>query len=68
MMVKANFTFFIDRSAGSTSVFYWQKYQLTITAGQSVISGITSGMDREPIMDIGFRRDEQGGSGGVFVK
>jgi hypothetical protein len=53
---------------GQFCVFYWQKYQLIITAGQSVISGITSGMNREPVMNMEFRRDEQGGSGEVFVK
>jgi hypothetical protein len=41
---------------------------LIIPAGQSVISGIASGMNRAPVMDIGFRRDEEGGSGEVFVE
>jgi hypothetical protein len=53
---------------GQFCVFYWQKYQIIITAGQSVISGITSGMNRAPVMDMEFRRDEKGGSGGVFVE
>ncbi|MDD3554530.1 MAG: hypothetical protein PHC35_08480 [Deltaproteobacteria bacterium] len=66
MKVKAKFTF--CRSAGLASDFYWQKYQLIITAGQSVISGITSGMDRPSVLGMGFRRGEKGGSGGVFVK
>ncbi|MDD3554273.1 MAG: hypothetical protein PHC35_07150 [Deltaproteobacteria bacterium] len=57
MMVKANSAIFIGRNA-----------RLSITAGQSVISGITSGMGREPVMDMEFRRDEKGGSGEVFVK
>jgi hypothetical protein len=57
MRIKANFAFFIGRNTSSLS-----------TVGQSVISRITSGMDREPIMDMGFRRDEKGGSGGVFVE
>jgi hypothetical protein len=52
---KANSTFFIGRSAA-----YYKK--------QVNPSGITSGMDRAPVMDMEFRRDEEGGSGGVFVK
>ena len=39
MMVKADFTFFIGRSAGSGSDFYYQKGRFIISAGQSVISG-----------------------------
>jgi len=57
MRIKANSTIFIGRSDG-----------LAITAGQSVICGITSGMDREPVMNMEFCRDEKGGSGGVFVE
>jgi hypothetical protein len=68
MMVKADFTFFIGRSAGSASDFYYQKGRLIIPAGQSVISGIAVGMGRKPMMSMGFHRDEKGGSGGVFVK
>jgi len=41
---------------------------LIIPAGQSVISEITSGMNRAPVMNMGFRRDEEGGSGEVFVE
>jgi hypothetical protein len=40
MRLKANSTFFIGRSAGSASDFYYQKGRFTIPAGQSVISGI----------------------------
>ena len=49
--------FFIGRNA-----------RLSITAGQSVISEITSGMNGAPVLDMGFRRDEKGGSGEVFVE
>ena len=68
MRIKANSTFFIGRSAGSASVFYYQKARFIIPAGQSVICGITSGMDREPVMDMECRRGEKGGSGEVFVE
>jgi len=68
MRIKAKFTFFIGRSAGLASDFYWQKYQLIITAGQSVISGIAVGMYRPSVLGMGFRRDEKGGSGEVFVE
>jgi hypothetical protein len=68
MRLKANSTFFIGRSAGSASDFYYQKGRFTIPAGQSVISEITSGMNRAPVLDIEFRRDEKGGSGEVFVE
>ena len=54
MMVKANSTFFIGRSAGSASIFYYQKGRFIITAGQSVISGITSGINGAPVMDMEF--------------
>jgi hypothetical protein len=57
MRIKATFAFFMGINTSSLS-----------TVGQSVISRITSGMDRAPVMDMGFRRDEKGGSGGVFVK
>jgi len=57
MRLKANSKIFIGRNA-----------RLAIIAGQSVISGITSGMNRAPVMDMEFRRDERGGSGGVFVE
>jgi hypothetical protein len=39
-----------------------------IITRQSVVSGIVAGMDKEPMMNMEFRRDEKGGSGGVFVK
>jgi hypothetical protein len=48
--------------------FYWQKYQLIIPAGQSVICGIAVGMDRALVMNMEFCRGEEGGSGGVFVE
>jgi hypothetical protein len=66
MMVKAKFTF--CRSAGSASNFYYQKGRFIITAGQSVVSEIAVGMNRASVLDMEFRRDEKGGSGGVFVK
>jgi hypothetical protein len=59
---------FIGRSAGLVSDFYYQKGRFIITAGQFVISGITSGMDRAPVMDMEFCRGEKGGSGEVFVE
>jgi hypothetical protein len=65
---KDQFHFFIGRSAGSASDFYYQKGKFIIPTGQSVVSEIAVGMDRAPVMDMGFRRDEKGGSGGVFVK
>ena len=68
MRIKANSTIFIGRSDGSTNVFYYQKGRFTIPAGQSVICGITSGIDREPVMNMGLSRDEKGGSGEVFVE
>ena len=60
MRVKANSTIFIGRNAGSASDFYYQKGRFIIPAGQSVISGITSGMDRPFVLDMEFRRDEKG--------
>jgi hypothetical protein len=57
MRLKTNSAFFIGRNTSSLS-----------TVGQSVISRITSGMDREPVMNMEFCRDEKGGSGGVFVE
>jgi hypothetical protein len=66
MMVKAKFTF--CRSAGSASDFYYQKGKFIIPTGQSVVSGIAVGMDRPPVLDMECRRDEKGGSGGVFVE
>jgi hypothetical protein len=68
MMAKANSTFFIGRSAGLVSDFYYQKGRFIITAGQFVISGIAVGMDRAFVLGMGFRRDEKGGSGEVFVE
>jgi hypothetical protein len=68
MMVKADFTFFIGRSAGSASDFYYQKGSFIISAGQSVIIGIAVGMNRASVINMEFRKDEKGGSGGVFVK
>ena len=67
-MVKTNSAIFIDRNASSASDFYWQKYQLIISAGQSVICGIAVGMNRALVMNMEFCRDEEGGSGGVFVE
>jgi hypothetical protein len=55
MMVKANFTFFIDRSAAHYH-------------SRSILSGDYKKRNREPIMNRGFRRDEKGGSGGAFVE
>jgi len=57
MRIKANSTIFIARNAG-----------LAIPAGQFVICGIAVGMDRASVLDMECRRDEKGGSGGVFVK
>jgi len=57
MRIKANSAFFIGRNTSSLS-----------TVGPSVISRITSGMDREPVLGMEFRMDEKGGSGEVFVK
>jgi len=68
MMVKADFTFFIGRSAGSGSDFYYQKGRFIISAGQSVVIWIAVGMNRASVLDMEFCRDEKGGSGGVFVK
>jgi hypothetical protein len=51
---KGQFHFFIGKSAGSASIFYYQKGRFIITAGQSVISGITSGMNGAPVMDMEF--------------
>ena len=69
MRLKANSTFFIGRSAGSASDFYYQKGSFIISAGQFVvICGIAVGMDRAPVLDMEFHRDEEGGSGEVFVK
>jgi len=48
--------------------FYWQKYRLIISEGQSAICGIAVGMNRASVINMGFRRDEKGGSGEVFVK
>jgi hypothetical protein len=39
MRTKANSAFFMGRSAGSSSDFYYQKGRFIIPAGQSVISG-----------------------------
>jgi hypothetical protein len=55
--IKANSAIFIHRNTGPA-----------IIAGQSVISGITVGMDRAFVLGMEFRRDEKGGSGGVFVE
>jgi len=68
MRLKANSTFFIGRSAGSASDFYYQKGRFTIPAGQSVVIWIAIVMDRAFVLDMEFRRDEKGGSGGVFVE
>jgi hypothetical protein len=48
--------------------FYYQKGRFIIPAGQFVISGIAVGMDRAFVLGMGFRMDEKGGSGGVFVE
>jgi hypothetical protein len=40
----------------------------SITAGQSYAKRIKRKRNRAPVMDIEFRRDEKGGSGGVFVE
>jgi hypothetical protein len=66
--VKANSTFFIGRSAGSASDFYYQKGRFIIPAGQSVICVIAVGMGRKPLMSPGFSRNEEGGTGEVFVE
>ncbi|MDD3553546.1 MAG: hypothetical protein PHC35_03370 [Deltaproteobacteria bacterium] len=66
MKVKAKFTF--CRNVGLASDFYYQKGSFIISAGQSVVSGIAVGMNRASVINMGFRRDEEGGSGGVFVK
>jgi len=50
------------------SDFYWQQCRLIIPAGQFVICGIAVGMDRPSVLGMGFRMDEKGGSGEVFVK
>jgi hypothetical protein len=57
MRLKTNSAFFIGRNTGSY-----------ITAGQSYAKRIKRKRNRAPVMDIEFRRDEKGGSGGVFVE
>jgi hypothetical protein len=57
---KGQFHFFIGRSAGSASDFYYQKGRLIIPAGQSVVIWIAVGMDRALVLDMEFHRDEKG--------
>jgi hypothetical protein len=65
---KGQFCDFIGRNVGLASDFYYQKGRFIIPAGQSVISGIAVGMNRASVINMGFRRNDKGGSGGVFVK
>jgi len=56
MMVTANSTFFIGRSAS-----------LLLQQANSLFRELEE-RNKEPIINMGFREDEKGGSGGVFVK